>query len=67
MTENEIDGICPNCPAFGLHCPHKVNGDPYHYDCRMTVYTLEKENAELKMKLLTLENKEQVVTTTVSN
>lgn len=28
---------------------------------------LEKENAELKMKLLALENKEQVVTTTLSN
>lgn len=28
---------------------------------------LRKENAELKMKLLTLENKEQIVTTTVSN
>lgn len=28
---------------------------------------LEKENKELKMKLLTLENKEQIVSTTVSN
>ena len=39
---------CPNCPAFGKHCPHKVNGDPYFYDCYLTVADLEKENAELK-------------------
>lgn len=49
--ENEIDGVCPNCLAFGVHCPHRVNGDPYHYDCKMTVYVLEKENAELKKEL----------------
>ena len=39
---------CPNCLAFGKHCPHKVNGDPYFYDCYLTVAELEKENAELK-------------------
>ncbi len=39
---------CPNCPAFGKHCPHKVNGDPYYYNCSMTIEVLEKENAELK-------------------
>lgn len=39
---------CPNCSAFGKHCPHRVNGDPYTYDCYLTVAELEKENAELK-------------------
>jgi hypothetical protein len=39
---------CPNCSAFGKHCPHRVNGDPYTYDCYLTVADLEKENAELK-------------------
>ena len=42
---------CPNCSAFGKHCPHKVNGDPYTYDCYLTVAELEKENAELKEQL----------------
>lgn len=37
------------------------------HNIREYIKRLEKENAELKMKLLTLENKEQVVTTTVSN
>ena len=39
---------CPDCSAFGKHCPHEVNGDPYFYDCYLTVAELEKENAELK-------------------
>jgi hypothetical protein len=39
---------CPSCVAFGKHCPHKVNGDPYFYDCYLTVKDLEKENKELK-------------------
>lgn len=39
---------CPNCSAFGKHCPHRVNGDPYTYDCYLTVADLEKENAELR-------------------
>ena len=39
---------CPSCPAFGKHCPHRVNGAPYTYDCYLTVADLEKENAELK-------------------
>lgn len=39
---------CPSCVAFGKHCPHKVNGDPYFYDCYLTVKDLEKENAEAK-------------------
>ena len=42
---------CPNCPAFGKHCPHKVNGDPYFYDCYLTVADLEKEKAELKARV----------------
>ena len=42
---------CPNCSAFGKHCPHRVNGDPYTYDCYLTVAELEKENAELNEKL----------------
>ena len=42
---------CPNCAAFGHHCPHKVNGDPYFYDCYLTVEELEKENAILKKAL----------------
>lgn len=42
---------CPNCVAFGNHCPHKVNGDPYFYDCYLTVEELEKENAILKKAL----------------
>lgn len=48
-TENKHD--CPSCVAFGRHCPHKVNGDPYFYDCYLTVEKLEKENAELKARL----------------
>lgn len=39
---------CPSCVAFGKHCPHKVNGDPYFYDCYLTVKELEKEYASLK-------------------
>ena len=42
---------CPNCPAFGKHCPHKVSGDPYFYDCYLTVADLEKEKAELKARV----------------
>lgn len=39
-----------------------------HYKYKSNdVIELQKENEQLKMKLLTLENKEQVVTTTVSN
>ena len=39
---------CPSCLAFGMHCPHIVNGDPYYYNCTLTIAVLEKENAELK-------------------
>lgn len=42
---------CPSCPAFGMHCPHKVNGDPYFYDCYLTVKELEKENDVLRKAL----------------
>jgi hypothetical protein len=45
---NRYKHDCPNCSAFGKHCPHRVNGDPYTYDCYLTVADLEKENAELK-------------------
>lgn len=48
---NKYKHDCTNCPAFGKHCPHKVNGDPYFYDCYLTVEELEKENAELKKTL----------------
>lgn len=48
MTEDKTKHNCSNCSAFGKHCPHKVNGDPYYYDCGMTVEELEKENAELR-------------------
>jgi len=51
---------CPSCPAFGRHCPHKVNGDPYFYDCYLTVKKLEKENTELEAQIeeLKKENEE---------
>jgi hypothetical protein len=42
LHENKTKINCTNCSAFGKHCPHKVNGDPYHYDCAMTVEELEK-------------------------
>ena len=42
---------CPSCVAFGKHCPHKVNGDPYFYDCYLTVKDLEKENAALERRI----------------
>lgn len=42
---------CPSCTAFGKHCPHKVKGDPYFYDCYLTVIELEQENATLKKQL----------------
>ena len=48
---NRYKHDCPNCSAFGKHCPHRVNGDPYTYDCYLTVTELEKENAELKDQL----------------
>ena len=51
---NKYKHDCPNCSAFGKHCPHKVNGDPYTYDCYLTVADLEKENAELKESIKTL-------------
>ena len=47
MTKDKIKCDCPSCLAFGKHCPHKVNGDPYYYNCTMTVEALEKENYEL--------------------
>lgn len=49
---NRYKHDCPNCSAFAKHCPHKVNGDPYFYDCYLTVEELEQENAELKEKWL---------------
>lgn len=56
MTKDKTKHNCSNCSAFGKHCPHKVNGDPYYYDCGMTVEELEKENAELKEKVNILDN-----------
>lgn len=53
---NRYEHDCPSCSAFGKHCPHRVNGDPYFYDCYLTVTELEAENANLKIyneKLLT--------------
>ena len=48
---NRYKHDCPNCSAFGKHCPHRVNGDPYTYDCYLTVADLEKENAELQAQI----------------
>lgn len=48
MNKEEVKIDCSRCPAFGIYCPHIVNGDPYYYNCTMTVAVLEKENAELK-------------------
>lgn len=47
MTD-EMKHSCPDCPAFGKHCPHKVDGDPYYYNCQMTVDELEEIEAELR-------------------
>ena len=55
MTKDKIKRDCPSCLAFGKHCPHKVNGDPYYYNCTMTVEALEKENIGLKTKIISLE------------
>ena len=51
MNKEEVKIDCPNCPAFGMHCPHIMNGDPYYYNCTLTVAVLEKENTELKVRL----------------
>lgn len=51
---NKYKHDCSSCLAFGKHCPHKVNGDPYFYDCYLTVKTLEKENAELEEQISVL-------------
>ena len=56
MTIDKTKHDCPNCSAFGIHCPHRVNGDPYYYDCAMTVEELEKQNVELIGKVAFLEN-----------
>ena len=47
---------CSSCDAFGKHCPHKVNGDSYFYDCYLTVKDLEEENTELKKQQFSLRN-----------
>ncbi len=56
MNKDKKKHNCSNCSAFGKHCPHKVNGDPYYYDCAMTVEDLEKENAELKAQIEKMQN-----------
>lgn len=58
MTKEEVKINCPSCPAFGMHCPHRVNCDPYYYNCTMTVAVLEKENAELKEQIKLMNEQE---------